>query len=256
MWLMRFGICYRQRFVRSYSPPAFPTSFNMGEYFLRRHVEEGKGRNVALRLRDGKVPTGVRCIDYGEVDTASSKLGNVLKTLGVGIEDRVLVSQRNCPELVYSIFGTLYVGATVAMCPPTIPDEALWAHYLDYTEAQVAVIPASTVPMFQSLLASPIHGRVVRHLRYVLVTRSLGDAYAGTLLSKTPENGPESGVKFLDFDQCSASASAELFPERVQHSDTAAWFFTSGTTSLPKACIHAQTDIPYVRPSVESSYSR
>jgi acyl-coenzyme A synthetase/AMP-(fatty) acid ligase len=235
--------CHNRWFLRGYTSVAFPEKLNMGGYFLRRHVEEGKGSNVALRLRDPV--TGTRCIKYGEVDISASKMGNVLKSLGINIEDRVLVCQRNCPELVYSIFGTLYVGGTVAMCPPTLPDEALWAHYLSYTEAKVAIIPASTVPLFQSLFASTMHRSAVRHLRFVLVTHNLNDDHTKALLRTIPDHD-QVGVQFLDFDRCVTSASAELLPVQVSSNATATWFFTSGTTSLPKACLHAQTDIPYV----------
>ncbi|TMC76433.1 MAG: long-chain fatty acid--CoA ligase, partial [Chloroflexi bacterium] len=65
---------------------------------------------------------GRRCIDaaltYRQLDDLASRFAAGLQRLGVRKGDRVALVLPNCPQFVYSFFGTLKAGAVVV---PTNP---------------------------------------------------------------------------------------------------------------------------------------
>ena len=77
---------------------SFPERFNMADYFLYHNVEEGRENKTCLYFED-------ETWTYGEAVRLSNRAGNVLRELGVEIEDRVLLVLPDCPEFVWTWFG-------------------------------------------------------------------------------------------------------------------------------------------------------
>ena len=109
----------------------FPERFNMAWYFLDRNLEEGRGDKRCLFWRE-------EAYTYSEVQARSNRLGNALRTLGVEIEDRVLIVLPDRPEFAFAWFGAAKLGAVIAMVNPLLPAED-YLHYFEYTRAKVAV---------------------------------------------------------------------------------------------------------------------
>lgn len=209
----------------------------MADYFLYRRLEEGRENKVCLYYED-------QTYTYGDTARMSNRVGNVLRELGVDIEERVLIVLPDSPEFVWTWFGTARIGAVITMVNPLLPAED-YQYYLEYTRARVAVIHESLRDTF-SMAA---HG--ARYLKAVLVsgaqgvtqTVSLGaDPGGESQTNRSPYNGP---VSWLPFTAAVNAASDECTPGDTHRDDIAIWLFTSGSTGHPKGAVHLQHDLPF-----------
>ncbi|HLE47850.1 MAG TPA: AMP-binding protein, partial [Candidatus Thermoplasmatota archaeon] len=100
-----------------------PDRFNMADYFLYDRLGEGLGDKVAIRTKDTSWT-------YAQTARDSSRFGNVLRSIGVEPEERVLISLPDQPEFAAGIFGTLNMGGVVGMVNSLLPADDL-AYFLE-----------------------------------------------------------------------------------------------------------------------------
>jgi benzoate-CoA ligase family protein len=185
---------------------SFPERFNMADYFLYHNVEEGRENKICLYYED-------QTWTYGDAVRLSNQTGNVLRSLGLDIEERVLLVLPDCPEFVWTWFGAARIGAVITMVNPLLP-AADYAYYLNYTRARVAVVHESVSSVFAEA------ARSARYLKEVLIVGQ-------------------------NFDEYVTSAPPECTPADTHRDDIAIWLFTSGSTGHPKGAVHLQHDLPY-----------
>jgi len=190
----------------------FPDRFNMADYFLYHNLREGRGEKVCLYYRDEQYT-------YSQVCELSDRAGNMLRELGVEVEDRVLIVLPDCPEFVFSWFGAAKVGGVIAMVNTILPATD-YEYYLQYTRARVAIVHHSVEEHFNAVRAS------APSLRHVVVVGG-------------------SGARNPSFETLLAAQSPECIAEPTSRDDLAIWLFTSGSTGKPKAAVHLQHDLPY-----------
>jgi benzoate-CoA ligase family protein len=190
----------------------FPDKFNMADYFLDDRLREGKGEKVAIRSRR-------RTMTYLEVVRESNRFGNVLRELGVDVEDRVYICLPDIPEFAPVFFGTLKVGAVVTMGNPRLPVED-YAYYLEYTRATVAVIHDSVAEAFLSLRPQ------ARHMKNLLVVGK-----------------PAGGLPH--YETLVPKADERLVQADTSPDDIACWLFSGGTTGRSKGVVHFHHDFPW-----------
>ncbi|MGH9941249.1 MAG: benzoate-CoA ligase family protein [Pyrinomonadaceae bacterium] len=190
----------------------FPERFNMADYFLYHNLEEGRENKVCLYFEDERYT-------YGEAARRANQAGNLLREVGAGIEDRVLVVLPDCPEFVWTWFGASRIGTVITMVNPLLP-AADYAYYLEYTRARVAVIHESLLGAFAEA------ARGARYLKNVLVV------------------GHQHG-DFLPFRRSLDAMPEELLAADTHRDDVAIWLFTSGSTGHPKGAVHLHHDLPY-----------
>jgi benzoate-CoA ligase family protein len=182
-------------------------TFNLTTWFVDRHLEEGRGDRTALLCGDHNVT-------YAELAALVNRVGHVLRDLGVRQEERVLLALSDGVEFVATWYGAQKIGAVTAEVYTFLPAKDL-AYYLEYTRAGVVVVDGTTLERVrEARAASP-------WLRSVLVVGA-DELHEG-------EHSFEAAV---------AQAPAALDPAPTSPDDIAIWKFTTGSTGMPKACVH------------------
>ena len=189
---------------------------------------------------------------YRELLNAAEKMASSLAGLGIQAGDRVVLNMQNCPQLVITHFAILRLDAVVVPVNPMNKAEEL-KHYITDPDARVAVTTADLAPeLAQASNALP----QTQQLEHLVVTQ-FADVFDPQAL--TPQDLPESWRSWLlpsrDLPVLSsgqvhawasligAASSADLPPVKAGPDDLAVLPYTSGTTGLPKGCMHTHGTI-------------
>lgn len=201
---------------------SIPEIFNQTEFMVDRHIKEGRGKNLAIHYRDQK-------ITYEELLTMVNRFGNALKTIGVEVENRVLMVLPDSPEFFYTYLGTMKIGAIpIPVNTMALPKD--YEYFLDDSRANTLVISDVYFKKLENILKDK------KYLKHVIV---VGDRIPGT----------------LSFSDIVTSASPDLKTEETSKNDMAFWMYTSGTTGLPKGVVHLHHDLLYYMvPSCEEVF--
>jgi fatty-acyl-CoA synthase len=191
-----------------------------------------------------------RAFSYREVREQAERLAARLHALGVKKGDRVMLDMQNCPQLVIAHFAILRANAVVVPVNPMNRAEEL-KHYISDPDAKVAITTADlAAEIAKANNALPEAER----LAHVIVTHftdafdpaasgadAIPDAWRDWLLTRHPLPALEGGRAMawgeaLDFD--GAAPALQVGP-----TDLAILPYTSGTTGLPKGCMHLHSSI-------------
>jgi fatty-acyl-CoA synthase len=187
---------------------------------------------------------------YSQLQLEAEKIASALRKMGVKKGDRVVLDMQNCPQLVVTHFAILRLDAVVVPVNPMNRTEEL-KHYILDPDTKVAVTTADLAP---ELAAASNALEKKERLQHLLVTQ-FTDAFDAANIG--PEELPETwsvwlktvhALPLLEDGQVHAWASAlqgevELGPVSAQSEDLAVLPYTSGTTGLPKGCMHTHGTI-------------
>jgi benzoate-CoA ligase len=188
-----------------------PESFNVATYFVDRNVFEGRGQKIAIEC-------GEEQVSYQQLLERTNRVGNALRKLGVRPEVRVLLLLQDTPEFLYSFFGAIKIGAVaVPVSTQSKPHE--YEYMLNDCRARVALVSENLLGQVQSIPRERL-----RHLREIVVV------------------GESSKHPVCLRDRMDA-ASPELDAEPTSKDDAAFWLYSSGSTGLPKGCVHLHHDM-------------
>jgi benzoate-CoA ligase len=179
-----------------------PDRFNAAEFFVDRHVADGRGARTVFRVA-GAATT------YGELAERVSRAGHALAGLGIEIENRVVLVLPDTPLFAAAFWGALKLGA-VAVPLNTLMSPEEYAFILDDSRAKVAIVDDALLPNLET-----VRDRC-RWLRAVV------------------------GVSQLE--ALMARAPATLAATATVREDMAYWGYTSGSTGPPKAAVHSHKD--------------
>ena len=191
-----------------------------------------------------------RIFSYAEVLQKAERLAACLHGLGVQKGDRVVLNMQNCPQLVIAHFAILRANAVVVPVNPMNRAEEL-KHYITDPDARVAITTAdlaAELARANDALDAPAR---LRHLIVTQFTDAFDPAAAGSdappaawsdwLL--TPHALPTlQGGQVLGWEQALGVADAPP-ALAVGPGDMAILPYTSGTTGLPKGCVHLHSSI-------------
>lgn len=186
--------------------------YNAAVELVDKNIDKGYVSKIAIYYREQE-------ISYGELLKQVNKAGNGLKSLGVEIENKVMLLLPDCPQFFYTFLGAIKIGA-VAIPVNTLSRSMDYLYVLNDCRAKVLVISEELVP-----LVEPILDRV-KYLKNIVV---VGNSNAGQI---TYEN-------FI------AGQQEELSPAETCADDVAFWIYSSGTTGSPKGVVHLHRAMVY-----------
>lgn len=195
----------------------FQQSFNAAEYFVDRHLQEGRGDRIAIECENQQVT-------YSQLCESVNRLGTTLRdALDVRMEERVFLLLPDIPEFAYCFFGAIKIGA-VPVPVNTLLRSNEYEYLLNDTRARVAITTESLLRVLQQIPRERL-----AFLKSIIVV--------GT----APDGAVPDGT--LSFSELLASHSPNLAPAPTCADDVAFWLYSSGSTGRPKGCIHLQHDM-------------
>jgi benzoate-CoA ligase family protein len=193
-----------------------PEQFNLTTYYLDENVAQGRGDNVAVYYDAEKYT-------FNDLCALTNRIGNVLKEMKVGFEDRVLLILQDSPEWLAGWFATMKIGA-VATHAYTYLLASDYEYFLNYVRPKVVIVDETTLDRVREA--------------------------AGTSLFRTSILAAGKSVPALNKDEYGLGdllrlASSQLQPAPTTRNDIALWNFSGGTTGKSKAVPHMHHDGVY-----------
>ncbi|MEM7213411.1 MAG: acetate--CoA ligase, partial [Pseudomonadota bacterium] len=191
-----------------------------------RHLESRADQTAILWESDD--PAIDKRISYRELHTQVSRLGNVLKSLGVSKGDRVILYMPMIPEAAYAMLACARIGAVHSIVFGGFSPDALASRVVD-CEASLIITAdegprgGRNTPLKANVdKAQEIMGKDVP----VLMVERTGSAMS-------MKDGRDHG-----YDALMDAASDDCAPEPMGAEDPLFILYTSGSTGKPKGVLH------------------
>ena len=190
-----------------------------------------------------------RAMPYRELAHTAERLAAYLHSVGVRQGDRVILLMQNLPQLVAAHFAILRANAVVVPVNPMNLAEEL-KHYITDGEVKVAIASADLSAELAKASNALPPGQRLEHL---LVTQpgeylpppGQGDAIPAAWQAwlTTPQPLPTLEGGSTATWQDALACTAPVPPLTVGPQDLSVLPYTSGTTGLPKGCMHTHRSI-------------
>ncbi|MDB5052561.1 MAG: acetyl-CoA synthetase [Bacilli bacterium] len=185
---------------------------NMAYEAIDRHAESARRDKIALYYSDA---AREEQYTFNDMKRESNRFGNVLRSIGVGKGDRIFIFMPRTPELYFSLFGSLKVGAIVGPMFEAFMETAVKDRLEDSGAIAIITTPA---------LLPRISIAELPELKHIIL---VGD-------SVEPAKGQ------ISYDKAMSEASEELEMEWLDREDGLIIHYTSGSTGKPKGVFHVQ----------------
>ncbi|MDE3108888.1 MAG: benzoate-CoA ligase family protein, partial [Acidobacteriota bacterium] len=189
----------------------FPEPFNAAEFFIDRHIKEGRGASAAIRTLE-------REVSYDELLATVNRFGNSLTKLGIRAGDRVLIILKDSPEFFSLFWGAVKIGA----------------------------LP---VPL-NGLAAASDFEFVIRHSKCsaVFYSEEFAGTIKTALAARAPQPKISMAVdgERNSLNDLSRNSSPQMDAVFARAEDDCFCLYSSGTTGLPKGVIHAHGDLAVI----------
>jgi benzoate-CoA ligase family protein len=188
---------------------AMAAPFNACSWLVDRHVDEGRGDQVALLCGDDAV-------SYAELLALVEGVAGGLRGVGLRPEERVVLVLRDSVELEVAFLAAMRIGAVALPLNPLLPPAELAAIAAD-ARARVAIVEDDR------LVAALREG--APEVEHVVAARGAGAAGAAVAPWEALVAGGGDGGPWPALDESPGF-----------------WLCTSGTTGRPKLAMHRHAD--------------
>lgn len=186
-------------------------AYNACADLLDRNVAEGRGEKLAFA-------DGARRLTYGELQRASARVANLLRSSGIRREDRVVMVMLDTVDWPAVFLGAIRAGVVPVPLNTLLPVET-YRYMLADSRARAVFVSAS----LQASVASALEG--LADLEHVFATGGKADGRA------------------CDLDAALAQQSDSFEPVSCSPDDTAFWLYSSGSTGAPKGTRHVHSSL-------------
>lgn len=193
-----------------------PEHLNTTSFFLDENIVQGRGNRVAIYFRD-------ETYTYDDLSRLTNRVGNVLKELGVEIENRVYISLEDSPEFVASYYAVQKIGAS-AIAAYTYLSPSDFEYEINLLKPKVIVADSSSIGAIRE------------------ATQGSPYPKAFLILGVSPN---QLRKREYEFKTLVNHASSQLEAERTHRDDYARWGFTGGSTGHPKAIPVPHSNLVY-----------
>lgn len=188
---------------------------NIVERLLDRNVRENP-RSIALKIISKYDYRVAKTVTYSELSNSACAIGNSLIQLGVEPSDRIALLLNDDLPFVVSFLAALKIGAVPILLSTFFNEEQL-LHLLNDSTAKVSISEDEHVSRILTIAPK---------------------------LSKSNKIVSRSGVEgTISLESMERLNSSHLETRNVSGKDMAFWFYTSGSTGMPKAVVHLHQDI-------------
>jgi 4-hydroxybenzoate-CoA ligase len=194
------------------------TNGNAADYFITRHLREGRGERLAFADPS-------RSLTYAGLDAASGRFAAALRAAGIERERRIALLMLDTIDFPIAFWGALRAGIVPVPINTLLPPD-ITEYILADSRAAALVISAPLLPVLR-----PVVERL-GELRRVIVSQPDGSAAEPAAVARTI--GFEA---FLDQAEPIA-ATAACSPDEV-----AFWLYSSGSTGMPKGVRHVHASL-------------
>ena len=184
----------------------YPRKLNVARELLDRNAEGDRGGRPAIF-------SGGEALTYAELARRVNRLAHGLRALGLGREDRLLLRLPNCPEFIITWLACQKLGIVTVSTMPMLRAREL-AYIAGDAEVSAAVVWGG---LREEMEKAQPQARLV-----IAGEARSGDLAWQSLLEGQPERFPA---------------------EETDADDVAMIAYTSGSTGVPKGCLHSHRDI-------------
>jgi 4-hydroxybenzoate-CoA ligase len=186
------------------------SSYNAVTWLLDRNVDEGRGAKLAFT-------DTVSELTYGDLQTQSRRLANLLRRLGVRREERVAMIMLDTVDFPIVFLGCIRAGIVPVPLNTLLTSEQ-YAYVLADCRARVLFVSEALLPVVKDLV-----GRMP-DLEHVVVAGN--DAHGHKKLSDE------------------IAKESDSFSTAATHADEPAfWLYSSGSTGMPKGVRHLHSNL-------------
>ncbi len=209
------------------SPPrvSVPRDYNAAHDLIERNLAADRSGKVAY-IDDAGQTT------FGELAERVNRFGGGLLSLGLQMEDRVLLALTDTIDFPTAFLGSIRAGI-IPVAANTLLTTKDYEYMLSDSRAKALVVSEQLLPQFAPLLENELEKESgkLKFLRHVIVSGAA---------ARAPSASARGHVAFKDV---LAKGEPDLAPAPTSCDDACFWLYSSGSTGMPKGTVHVHSSM-------------